>query len=494
MVNIGFRIEKAARQAARPVFILCILCALVGLLTVNPLLTLCGFIIPPVLTLLLWRAGEPPVLLFAVGYQWVQVFVPVLNADMLGVHVGGNKNFPGLEFAAWLGLLSIIVLAIGMRFGVRGSKYLTNNDALNEWSSQLDVKQVMVCYLTSYVVAYLSFSLTAIFPGVEQVAVTLSYASTMMLFLIFWAALRYKRFRLIGYFTFFLEILLGFGGFFADFKGVIYLFFVIYLGRPQRSVSLVGPRSIVLVVFVLFLGSTWQAIKVDYRAYLNQGTKTQTVLVDVSERVNYLVDAAEALQWKNLTKGLESIAGRIGYLEFFARSTTRVPRNIPYQDGRLWGEAISHVLRPRIFFPDKEAISDSKRTNEFTGLRVASAGEGASISIGYIGESYIDYGPVLMFAPIMLLGFFWGRSYVWLVSLSPVPVLGLAVATVHILVGATLFEKSNIKIVGGSLMLLLVYVPLIKFGGKTIWFFLCNHGRPRDTSVRPRSSRMVDEN
>ena len=95
------------------------LIALLGLLTPNPLLTTVGIGVLPVLAALLWRPGEPPILLLVVLNQWTQVFVPVLRADLAGQRVGEDIRLPEMELAAWLGLLAVVVLALGMRIGRR---------------------------------------------------------------------------------------------------------------------------------------------------------------------------------------------------------------------------------------------------------------------------------------------------------------------------------------------------------------------------------------
>src|SRR5207244_1025318 len=88
-----------------------------------------------------------------------------------------------------------------------------------------------------------------------------------------------------------------------------------------------------------------------------------------------------------------------------------VPARIPHENGGLWLAAVEHVLRPRLFFPDKAEIDDSKRTNYYAGVRVGTSDKGTSIGIGYIGESYIDFGVIGMFAPILALGAFYGFIY-----------------------------------------------------------------------------------
>ena len=159
---------------------------------------------------------------------------------------------------------------------------------------------------------------------------------------------------------------------------------------------------------------------------------------------------------------MEPLFQRIAYTDFFAATLDYVPAHIPYERGALWGTAIQHVLKPRILFPSKpRLLSDSEVTMRYTGLFMASDAEGTSISLGYMGESYADFGPVGMFGVVLILGIGWGLMYAYFVRRAHVPVLGLAVA-LSVLIGAYKFEIASIKLLGGVLMKFLVLAVLFK--------------------------------
>src|SRR5438477_10986154 len=70
-----------------PVYVGVIIAVLFAMLTSNPLLTAGSIIALLLIARLLWRPGEPPVLLFAAGFQWIQVTMLVLIGDYYGVSV-----------------------------------------------------------------------------------------------------------------------------------------------------------------------------------------------------------------------------------------------------------------------------------------------------------------------------------------------------------------------------------------------------------------------
>src|SRR5690606_14122846 len=102
--------------------------ALLGLMTANPWLTAAAILLLPVFMALLWRQGETPVLLFAVSYQWLQVTSKVFHANVFGVSIGELAKYSAtdgsVERAVWVGLLGLVVLAVGMRLGMRKLKGL----------------------------------------------------------------------------------------------------------------------------------------------------------------------------------------------------------------------------------------------------------------------------------------------------------------------------------------------------------------------------------
>jgi hypothetical protein len=157
----------------------------------------------------------------------------------------------------------------------------------------------------------------------------------------------------------------------------------------------------------------WQAVKGDYRAFLNKGQReTQQVQVSREEALDKLQELSS--KSNNLTEDDELIRStieRISYIEFFSEAMIRVPLFIPYENGKLWAGNVAHVLLPRFFFPDKPIIDDSQMVNKYCIRKVATAKMGASWSLGFIAESYIDFGPVFMFVMIFLVGCLLGFIY-----------------------------------------------------------------------------------
>jgi hypothetical protein len=456
-------------SVSKILWVICLVLAFIGLTTPNPLETSLGCLIWPVLFSLLWRPGEPPALLFAASFQLIQVIVPVINANLAGETL--EQNFgQELSLAFYLGILSILALAYGMKLAVGDSPVISLIDQ-EKSASELKFSRLAIAYLGTFVLSSLMTALAFGNPAFTQLLLSLASLRWLVIFLIVWNGFRDLKFSLLSLIIVIWEIIIGMTGFFSGFKQIIFLVLVVYGATSLKVKQLLRPQVLILMVLLLLLATYWQSVKGDYRNYVNGGTQTQTVTVSLADRLNYHTNSANNINDKQLEDGFNALLSRLGYLKFFAGTIRTVPNAVPYQNGKLWSEAISTLI-PRAFFPDKPVLDDSKRTNEFSGIEAAGADKGTSISIGYVGESYIDFGVPFMFAPIFALGCFWGWLYRFITNVGSIPLLGLAGATTILLNSAVFFESSNVKIFPAGVILLLVYSMVLRFFGKNIWLWL----------------------
>src|SRR5205814_5129677 len=194
--------------------------------------------------------------------------------------------------------------------------------------------------------------------------------------------------------------------------------------------------------------------------------------ITVERKFGKLADLVESVTWDNFTDGIDALILRVSYVNFFALTLENVPARVPYENGELWGGSVMHVLTPRFLFPDKPALDDSERTRLYTGVQVSGIESGTSIGIGYVGESYIDYGPVWMFAPIVLLGVLYGLINRFFLTRTRYKLLGAALSVSVLIFSAYEIETSNVKLVGGVASVGLVSLVIYLACGRTIANFL----------------------
>lgn len=469
---------KSRNPIPREIWIAVVIGGVAGLFTANPWLTLLAIMFIPFAFALLWRSRETPVLLFAVGYQWLQVSLPIFDANAVGLNLAVGFAVSNLDVAALLSFYSLAALALGMRVG-RGSRLLGQQQAMLASISGFSVSRLLIFYVAALLVSMAALAVGTAIGGLRQPTIALLYVRWVAVFIILMASFTDSRFRGLAVCVFGLELAIGFLGYFSTFKDVLFIAVLAAVGSMRDFRRLLRPRVVVLVFLIGVCGIFWQAIKDDYRNFLNQGTRAQTVLVTPVERVYFLFNAALDITTDDIVEGFESGVSRTGYLEYFARVTTVVPASIPYQNGRLWGEATAHVLQPRFFFPEKLAINDSDRVNEFSGTTVAGADQGTSISLGYAAESYIDFGPFFLALPVFLWGVLLGRMFALLCTTGGSGLVSLGFAITFVLTSALFFEASNIKMFGGALSFFIGAWAILRLGSRDIEKFISLPTAPR---------------
>jgi hypothetical protein len=465
----------------------CFLVGCTGLCSPNPMLTFFGSLVSAALFTLLWRTGEPPVLLFIATFQWMQAFTPVVSADFEGLRLAERFGGAEIETAAWLSLLGVLCLATGMRF-FASRQPARKAGRVSSLANGLDGRKLLLAYIAGMFLAVGAHYLGSQIAAARQLLTVVALIKWIPLFLLGWTTFQHRRAYSWLAVAVGCELVLGFSGFFSGFKSVLFLLLVVLAGAAVRSTTLPWPRILGISGLALGLCVTWQAVKIDYRKFLNRGSGQQEVVVSFSARFAHLTDLVAGLNSQRLVDGALEGVYRLGYLDFFAYSIRNVPSRVPYQDGDLWFGAIKHVFMPRALFPEKKVTDDSARTNRFTFRNVAGADKGTSIGIGYMGESYIDFGPIGMFVPIFLLGVYSGWLYRWFVRRAANPLLGMAVATALLLFSAPLLETSNVKLVGGFTAGFLELAVLQAIVGTRFWGLVC---RVRGEPHRSRSAATV---
>jgi hypothetical protein len=266
-----------------------------------------------------------------------------------------------------------------------------------------------------------------------------------------------RRWSKVWLLAFATEFFLGIAGFFAGFR-TVFIVTILALFASQRLAFRQYLYIFAMAILCIWVGIAWTAVKTDFRDYLNEGTGQQIVTKPYLERAATLGAMVVDIDKYSYAKAAQVMVGRIGYVEIFGYVLDNVPSFMPHADGELWSAALSHVLAPRLFFPEKPGlVSDSELTNQYTGMQFASDAEGTSVSMGYAVEAYIDFGWPYMYIPLVLIGLFWGALY-RLLSLSSTRggVLISSAFSLPPFLALLSFEASFVKLFGGILTVFLV--------------------------------------
>lgn len=434
---------------------------------------------------LLHRPSEPPVLALTFILPWTQASIGIFHANWLGKELRTYSPYTGdMDSAVLLSLVGLAVLAIGMRYGVQGLGHTlplpVRNTALS-WP----VKKWFWLYLLGAGLGLLVLMVAWVIPGLSQVFLAIANLKWAFFYMLAYAAFVQGRAASVFFVgPFMIELAMGIGGFFADFKAVFLVTILAFAASGTKlSLKQIVPLGLLGGSFLLFM-VVWSAIKSDYRAFVSAGSGGQAVNVEYSTRLEKLFQLVSALDGAGLANGLDTFLRRLTYVELFAATIEVVPNLVPHEGGAISLDALSRPFMPRLFFPDKAIIDDTERTNRYTG-GLAGNSEATSISLGYIAEFYIDFGAYGMFASLLALGWLYGRVYRFLSTGSATAgVFGIGLAIAELLSVGSL-DNSFTKTFGGVVVGLMAAWMISRFVVPVYapWILLprtcSSRGRPR---------------
>jgi hypothetical protein len=366
---------------------------------------------------LMWRINEPKHLLVNLVLNWMVVAILLPYGAIFQKPLSELSIYKSdtLVYATWLAVISQVFYLLGVYLPLR-NLVVTQMGKLQMVLSRYDGQKLFTAYIAySFFAAILTPLLLGNSGG--QMLMGLVYFKWVFLtFLIIHTSVIPSNTKYVLLFVGF-EILLSFSGFWASFKDYILVavgaFFTL-----NRKISVKAFLAFFLTASItFFIFVVWSASKGKYRAFLTGGERSQNVVqTNQLNNIAVLLDiVSQDFNTENFSesfeRGRDALIYRISYVEFFALALIQVPTFLPHENGHLLQDAIEHVLKPRILFPDKKVIYDSDLTSKYTGINFAGRNEGASFSLGAVSEAYIDFGPVYMFLPIFIFGLLFGWMY-----------------------------------------------------------------------------------
>ncbi len=450
--------------------ILAMLFAPNGALSATAIVTLASVVI------VCWREGEPAGWLFVGIYLWLQAATLVFLSDIRGEALLDQGYGQELVEASYLSLIGILSMCAGARVALCRSPIVNRASVIREING-FSPKRLFVCWVVMFLVAIPGGAVAFALPGLTQPLLTLLQLRWVAVFLLTLSVASTQKHGFLLAVVILAEAVYGAMGYFGSFKNVFVVAGIAAAFAFQGKTRRVFFVAVKFIPLLLVLAIYWTSIKEDYRTFVNQGTGAQVVLVSPAEQFVEMGRLVAAQSRADLSDATEKLLERLAYVEYFARTIGYVPAAVPFQEGRLWLGAIRHVLSPRLLDPEKPELDDSAQTTEFTGTRVAGVSEGTSIGLGFVAQSYIDFGPVFMFLPLVVWGALAGAGYRVLYR-SGSPGLGAACATILIIFNLNLIETSNAKMLGGFIVTLLVFALFLAVLGPRLQRFLMGNRFP----------------
>lgn len=394
---------------------------------------------------LLWQEGHPPVLPLALTFQWLQATCGIFYYAITGREVDA-MYLGNYRLMTMLALGCVVALALGLTAGLKWSGRHFQ-EAGRKSSFAFTWKVLFVSYIVSTGLNAFLREIAWSVPGLTQGLLAIGYLRLAVLFLMF-RRLVSPRLRLDWFFGLLgAEVLLGLTGYFAGFREPIAVAALALLESfDSRSVAH-WMRIAALSVVAAALGVMWIGIRTTYRAEIDEqvtGSRSERL-----ERVGALSSEWFSSHFDAMMVDVDRLVERIWVIYYPALAVSRVPDVLPYENGAIMLSAVTHVLTPRILFPDKGGLqSDSEMVRKYSGVFVAGPEQNTSIAFGYAAESYVDFGIPVMFLPSLVFGLIMGFLYRALFHFIRRRELSVGFACVFFWVSLYLFERSWVKTLG----------------------------------------------
>lgn len=411
------------------------------------------------LALAIWAAGGRkayPVLLWGIAFFWLAVAGDLGAADLLGVSITDDPIGSYRKLAILYSLAAMLVMALGMRFGVGlGKRAAGAGGAIEEGPVELgrrmNLRRLLLCYLGSLLLGELLSVLARLLPSAAQPLMAFDLIHYVLLFLIVATVFQTQR----GYLWLLLVVAAamasGMVGYWASYKEPVFVVILAVAVLPRK----LSPREwgIVLVGFVVtvWISLVWTSIKGEYR--------DEVAYLPIKQRVGWLTDAylEKPIDYGDAS---ETLLERIGYTQFL----TLILLNQDAGDSdntNFYLAAIEHVLTPRLFFPDKPTLNDSAITNRLLHYNINS--QETSIGVGYVAEAYVDFGFPGLLVPLCLIGIMLGAvAHYFMTRRLPIAVRQAFATAVLFL--AFPFAADIDKALGGFLTGVIAMAVAAKFG------------------------------
>lgn len=428
----------------------------------DPLATaFCGAV-PWILISIVNQPGMPAAVVYYLLWLWTEAATRLLLAILDGESISDGIYGPDVYRALWYSMASLIVFALAFRLALHGVRPPAG-DKLDE-HFQWNPSSLFWLFLATSALAAVASLASSISPGLAQPLAAVGSLKYVVLFVLFATVTSTSKGTEWLLAAVVIEVVLGFGGLFSGFKEVFIVLVLAALAAriPLRAGNMVG--GVMAIGTLLVLGLFWTAVKGEYRGMATGYADTQAATASITERAGVLI--GRALNPQDIDWGMagDQLLRRIAYIDFFGAtiSYTDVAPD-PEAFGR-WTDALEHVFKPRLLFPNKPALDDLEVFSRYVRGEVSEAARGGtSISIGYLGENYIDFGFPGMLFPVAVLGLLLGGAMRYFMTRPVAWMAREGFATALILSLVTGMELSLSKFLGATIMVFVVLALFLKF-------------------------------
>lgn len=463
---------KQQRDIIRWILFAGVISTLFSLFSSIPFLCIPTFVVAIVLVKLFWTS--PLTVWIVAGFAWqlLQISVKVLLASFGRGELEGDygQSIFVLRNAYLFACPALVVYMFGINSVIKNIYF--NTSELEQWFQKLRVDNVIKAYVISLFLYLIFGGISSIFYNLRTILIQLMSFRWIFFILLVSAGITQKKHLSFICLCVAFEVILGFSSYFSEFKKPLFYVLLVFLtlyGLPRNSI----PYYLSCFLFLFCLASMWTGIKSEYRAYLSDRAKNQSVNVSNMDAIKRLYQITLNYSWDS--EHANSFFHRINYIDFLSLAMENVPKNVPIQYGTESIKVIQGFV-PRFLNPNKAVLDDSLDLMKYIPIQVASGKDGASIGMGYLAYLYVDWGIIYVWLFILILGLIWGIAIRYVLALSPSIPMGV-LELLPLFWSLYLFETSLAKNIQGLTMYVFLICVLNLLVGKKIERFLMGNNR-----------------
>ncbi|MGC9954246.1 MAG: hypothetical protein ABSD21_08205 [Rhizomicrobium sp.] len=412
------------------------------------------------LPLAIWLVGSkdvPVVLWWIIAFFWIEIAGDLVAADFSGQAIKeldfGEYRARAIYYCLGAMLALAYGMGVGRSLGVRQMGHPEKIAVPAAWNFDggVALNPALVCYVASLISGVILDQLAYAIPGLTQPLLALTLLKFVCIYLIAAKVFKTNRGHLWLLAIAVLEIAVGMVSFFASYKEPVFVILMALVASRRRiSVGYII-AGLAAVFVVIWISLVWTVIKSEFRLSMFSMTTGEQVAWLENHYLASDIDYADAFS---------RLAQRVGYTTFLAQTMDLeaagpLPRGFNYYEG-----AIKHVLTPRLFFPDKAALSDSASTIALLGIVIWGD---TSVGVGFVTQAYVDFGFPGLLVPIWIIGVLLGLAAHYFMT-RPVPTAirrAFATATLFLLFP---LEGNIDKEFGAFVIDVVVMGFVVKFG------------------------------
>jgi hypothetical protein len=416
------------------------------------------------------------VFFWVITINWLAIVGDLLNADLTGGSLTSGWAGPYQAEAIIFSLCAVLALSLGMRWGTQlggrifRSPAQIDNGSPNGNAGDIGLQRAVIWYFLSLpTISILNF-IAASVPVIAQPFYALTLIKFVCVYLLAAKAFESGRYGWIALVAV-LEIVIGLTGYFANYKEAIIVMLIALASSRARMNAGKWFFAAVAMIALVWVSLVWTAVKMDYRHHV--------AWQPIEQRIDWM---AQQFLVNNIDyrDAVIKLTARIGYTQLFARIMAQEPSVSRSGTFSFYVAAVQHILTPRILFPDKPTLNDSKITTALLGIKIDAV---TSIGVGYVAQAYVDFGFPGLLLPILSIGIMLGTAAKYFMTRSAPLLIRQAFATATLFL-AFAFAEDIDKALGGFITAFIAMALTLKFGYPIV--------APRLAVPRPRRRTASD--